>query len=194
MNKTRKRGRDAILGAAMQLFAENGYAGTSIREICQAARITKPVLYYHFRSKEHLYQELMIDCFSQDQKMLLRASQVGGTFRDRLVRIMESELKSAREDPLRVRFLTRMIFSPEEQRSRLNAVEQGEKKRSFLAGVFRDGVAAGAVRGKPIELATILMGMSLITIMENHFTGRPTLTRRNAMKLVDVLLDGCAAE
>ncbi len=194
MKKPKQGGRQAILSAAMRLFAEKGYAGTSTREICQAARITKPVLYYHFRSKEHLYQELMIDCFSQHQKVLLRASQAGGTFRERLIRIMEDELKSAREDPVRVRFLTRMIFSPEEQRPRFNAIARMEDDRTFLAGVFRDGVAAGAVRGKPLELATILMGMSLITILENLFTGRPTLTRRNAEKLVTVLLDGCAGE
>jgi len=194
MKKTGGGGRAAILTAAMRLFAEKGYAGTSTREICQAARITKPVLYYHFQSKEHLYQELMIDCFSQHQKVLLRASQAVGTFRDRLIAIMEYDLKSAREDPLKVRFLTRMIFSPEEQRPRFNAVERMENQRSFLAGIFREGVAAGAVRGKPRELATILMGMSLITILENLFTGRSTLTRRNAEKLVGVLLDGCSHE
>ena len=194
MKKARQGGREAILKAAVRLFAEKGYTGASTREICQAAGITKPVLYYHFRGKEHLYQELIIDCFSQHQKVLLRASQAGGTFRERLVRIMETNLKSAREDPWRVRFLTRMVFSPEEQRPRLNVVERLEDERAFLTGVFQDGIAAGLVRGKARELATITMGMSLITILANLFTGKPALNRRDAEKLVGVLLDGCAAE
>ncbi|NWG12691.1 MAG: TetR/AcrR family transcriptional regulator [Acidobacteria bacterium] len=191
MNRQRHGGRQAILEAAMRLFAEKGYAATSTREICKAARITKPVLYYHFRSKEHLYQELMIDCFGQHQKMLLRASQAAGGFRERLVRVMEEELKSAREEPLRVQFLIRMIFSPERRRPQFNAVARMEANRAFLADVFRKGVASGEVLGKPAELATIMMGMSLITILENLFTGKPTLTRRNAERLVGVLLDGC---
>jgi AcrR family transcriptional regulator len=194
MKKARQGGREAILKAAVRLFAEKGYTGASTREICQAAGITKPVLYYHFRGKEHLYQELIIDCFSQHQKVLLRASQAGGTFRERLVRIMETNLKSAREDPWRVRFLTRMVFSPEEQRPRLNVVARLEDERAFLTGVFQNGVAAGLVRGKPRELATVTMGMSLITILANLFTGKPALNRRDAEKLVGVLLDGCAAE
>jgi len=194
MKKARQGGREAILKAAVRLFAEKGYTGASTREICQAAGITKPVLYYHFRGKEHLYQELIIDCFSQHQKVLLRASQAGGTFRERLVRIMETNLKSAREDPWRVRFLTRMVFSPEEQRPRLNVVARLEEERAFLTGVFQNGVAAGLVRGKPRELATVTMGMSLITILANLFTGKPALNRRDAEKLVGVLLDGCAAE
>ena len=194
MKKARQGGREAILKAAVRLFAEKGYTGASTREICQAAGITKPVLYYHFRGKEHLYQELIIDCFSQHQKVLLRASQAGGTFRERLVRIMETNLKSAREDPWRVRFLTRMVFSPEEQRPRLNVVARLQDERAFLTGVFQNGVAAGLVRGKPRELATVTMGMSLITILANLFTGKPALNRRDAEKLVGVLLDGCAAE
>jgi len=194
MKNARQGGREAILKAAVRLFAEKGYTGASTREICQAAGITKPVLYYHFRGKEHLYQELIIDCFSQHQKVLLRASQAGGTFRERLVRIMETNLKSAREDPWRVRFLTRMVFSPEEQRPRLNVVARLEDERAFLTGVFQNGVAAGLVRGKPRELATVTMGMSLITILANLFTGKPALNRRDAEKLVGVLLDGCAAE
>ena len=194
MKNARQGGREAILKAAVRLFAEKGYTGASTREICQAAGITKPVLYYHFRGKEHLYQELIIDCFSQHQKVLLRASQAGGTFRERLVRIMETNLKSAREDPWRVRFLTRMVFSPEEQRPRLNVVARLEEERAFLTGVFQNGVAAGLVRGKPRELATVTMGMSLITILANLFTGKPALNRRDAEKLVGVLLDGCAAE
>ena len=194
MKNARQGGREAILKAAVRLFAEKGFTGASTREICQAAGITKPMLYYHFRGKEHLYQELIIDCFSQHQKVLLRASQAGGTFRERLVRIMETTLKSAREDPWRVRFLTRMVFSPEEQRPRLNVVARLEDERAFLTGVFQNGVAAGLVRGKPRELATVTMGMSLITILANLFTGKPALNRRDAEKLVGVLLDGCAAE
>ena len=60
------------MNAAMELFARKGYTGSSIREICQAAGVTKPVLYYHFRSKEQLYQELMLDIFNQTRKNLLR--------------------------------------------------------------------------------------------------------------------------
>ena len=41
--------------AAARLFASHGYAGTSVREIIRAAGVSRPVLYYHFGSKEGLY-------------------------------------------------------------------------------------------------------------------------------------------
>lgn len=50
--------RDRLLNTALQLFAEKGYEGTSVREIALAAEVTKPTLYYYFKSKEGLYLEL----------------------------------------------------------------------------------------------------------------------------------------
>lgn len=47
--------RDAILDVATQLFLEKGYAATSTNDICYAAHINKPSLYYFFESKRHLF-------------------------------------------------------------------------------------------------------------------------------------------
>ena len=48
---------DAILRSAMELFLEKGYSATSTNDICVAARINKPTLYYYFESKRHLFFE-----------------------------------------------------------------------------------------------------------------------------------------
>jgi AcrR family transcriptional regulator len=194
MKRNGHQARGAILAAAMRLFAEQGYAGTSTRAICQAAGITKPVLYYHFRSKEHLYQELMIDSFGQFQKALLRASKVQGPLRQRLIRVVHEDLKSTLDDPLRVQFVFRMIFSPERQRPEFNALESMERQRDFFAGIFREGIASGLLQGDPRHLATMLMGINLVLVLEHLFTGRPTLTRRNAQRVVDTLLEGCSVK
>lgn len=50
--------RGRILEAALQLFAETGYAGASIREIATAAGVQSASLYAHFPSKEHILSEL----------------------------------------------------------------------------------------------------------------------------------------
>jgi AcrR family transcriptional regulator len=53
--KERKR---SILNAARDLFARNGFKGTSVREIARAAGVSEALLYKHFASKEALYKEL----------------------------------------------------------------------------------------------------------------------------------------
>ncbi len=50
--------RGKILEAALKLFAERGYAGTSIREIAAAAGVKPATIYAHYPSKEHLLAEL----------------------------------------------------------------------------------------------------------------------------------------
>jgi AcrR family transcriptional regulator len=55
-NKNIKK-KDDILQTAMELFLEKGYNATSTNDICAAARINKPTLYYYFQSKRHLFFE-----------------------------------------------------------------------------------------------------------------------------------------
>ena len=47
--------RARLLETATELFAEKGYAGASVREIVEKAGVSKPVLYYYFKSKEGLF-------------------------------------------------------------------------------------------------------------------------------------------
>jgi AcrR family transcriptional regulator len=50
--------RERILDTAERLFAERGFAGTSVREITDAAAVNLGAVNYHFQSKENLYAEV----------------------------------------------------------------------------------------------------------------------------------------
>src|SRR4051812_19739242 len=51
--------RQRILTVANELFIEQGYEGTSLREIADRLDITKAALYYHFRSKDDILRVLL---------------------------------------------------------------------------------------------------------------------------------------
>jgi AcrR family transcriptional regulator len=51
--------RAAIVAAAMQLFARNGFRGTTTREIAAAVGVSEPVLYQHFAAKKDLYTAIV---------------------------------------------------------------------------------------------------------------------------------------
>jgi AcrR family transcriptional regulator len=61
--------RHRLLQAAGQLFAERGFEGTTVREICQHARVANiAAVNYYFRDKEHLYIEAVKSaCQDQEQ-------------------------------------------------------------------------------------------------------------------------------
>jgi AcrR family transcriptional regulator len=51
--------RKRILDVTTTLLAEQGYAGTSMRDIADELGVTKAALYYHFESKEHLLDAVL---------------------------------------------------------------------------------------------------------------------------------------
>lgn len=50
--------RDRILDIALELFTEQGYDGTSLRDIAERLGTTKAALYYHFERKQDIFLEL----------------------------------------------------------------------------------------------------------------------------------------
>jgi len=61
--KQRRRGntRQRIQDVALELFAEQGYEKTSLREIAERLEVTKAALYYHFKTKEEIIVSLFED-------------------------------------------------------------------------------------------------------------------------------------
>ena len=48
-----------ILAAALELFSQNGYAGTNIRELSASLGLVKSAMYKHFESKEEIWNTLL---------------------------------------------------------------------------------------------------------------------------------------
>ena len=57
--------RQRIQAVALELFAEQGYDKTSLREIAERLDVTKAALYYHFKSKEDIVASLVEDHFGK---------------------------------------------------------------------------------------------------------------------------------
>jgi AcrR family transcriptional regulator len=51
--------RAALLDAATALFADRGYAGTSLEDVASAARVTRGAVYHHFAGKQALFEAVL---------------------------------------------------------------------------------------------------------------------------------------
>ncbi len=54
-----ERSRTQILAAALRLFSSQGYRGTNMREIAEAAGVSTGNVYHQFKDKEALFQTLL---------------------------------------------------------------------------------------------------------------------------------------
>jgi len=61
--------RADILAAARRVFALRGFSGTSVREVAEAARVNKAMIYYYFEDKVDLYRAVLSDSFNAMQEI-----------------------------------------------------------------------------------------------------------------------------
>jgi len=76
--------REAVLKTAAQLFLEKSYGRTSMNDVADRLRITKPTLYHYFRNKE----EILLECYRIGtgliQQKLDKISAQGGSGLERV--------------------------------------------------------------------------------------------------------------
>ena len=71
--------KERILGAAETLFAQHGFAGTSLRQVTSRADVNLAAVNYHFGSKENLINEVFrrrMDEMSQARLRALEAAKI----------------------------------------------------------------------------------------------------------------------
>jgi AcrR family transcriptional regulator len=67
-----KTTRERILEVAQRRFTEQGYEGTSLREIAEDLGFTKAALYYHFQSKDQILEALLAPMEDMVAELLAR--------------------------------------------------------------------------------------------------------------------------
>ncbi len=106
--------RDRVLEVACELFAEAGFHGTHLREICKRAGTNVAGVCYHFHSKEGLYQAVVMEAgrrLSDYDEGLVASAHLPPE--ERLLNLVESLLqKLSAEGAWSAKLLTRELDNP----------------------------------------------------------------------------------
>lgn len=185
--------RDRLLSAALALFNERGYAATSVREIVEAAGVTKPVLYYHFQNKEGIYLHLMRTAFDEALPAVERVGSAAGSAADRLRRLANELYQMFLANESKVRLMHAIYYGPPQGAPHIDFNEFHIGIEKGLARIADDGVRAGEFADRDRELmALAVMGcLEMAMQMKLSTPERPCgLTGLNQM--LDVVLAGLA--
>jgi len=60
----------AILNAALDMFSQKGYSAVSIRDICAIVKIKESTIYYHFKNKEAILNELLSEFENRSEALI----------------------------------------------------------------------------------------------------------------------------
>ncbi|MGW7330723.1 TetR/AcrR family transcriptional regulator [Streptomyces sp. NPDC054840] len=178
----RRRGdtRQRIQDVALELFAEQGYEKTSLREIAERLEVTKAALYYHFKTKEDIIISLFEDLTRPIDELITWAEGQPRTLetkREVLRRYSEAMAGGA--------VLYRFMQENQATTRELSIGETVKKRLFTLVELLRtqDGPLTDQVRCVS-ALFTLHAGMMFL----QHVEGNPEETRLAALEVATDLI------
>jgi len=182
---------DRILMNSLELFASKGYDATSVREICEAAGITKPTLYHFFGSKEGVYRALVDGALEDFSKAVTRAVQGPGSAVERLQRVGRAYFESARGRRDLLRFIFGLVHNPATSAPRTDFPRFYDEVVAQIAAEVEGGVARGEFVPARTDLRMLmLMGALGEALCGYLIVGKPQLSPALADALIDAVVAG----
>lgn len=182
---------DQIMEAALEVFADKGYAGATMDEVAHSAGVTKGTIYLYFTSKEALF----LSSIRRELETLLA-----------LLPEVRIEADGSVEDLARgvARSLVGMLMSPRITRliplvvaevnhlpglTRLYREEMLPKANLELAAVLRTAMELGILRPlAPIITARALLGMFLTFAVTQEVFGAKEVTPMDNETIADTIV------
>lgn len=149
--------RHALLRAGINLFAEKGYAGSSVREIVSLAGVTKPVLYYYFQSKEGLFQAILDSAAEEQEVILEEALEKPGTTLERIVHLYHRIYQGLMENLQLFKLINHLFFGPPQSAPRYDIERFHRRMAEVIKEIYLGGLRQGEVKEVDPEEATLLV-------------------------------------
>jgi AcrR family transcriptional regulator len=160
INTLENNAKERLLETATELFAEKGYAGASVREIVEKAGVSKPVLYYYFKSKEGLFYAILEWAADVQQNILQEIFEARGTVLERFIFLYRRITEGIRQYQSLYIMIHGLIYGPPQgvpeydfglyQRHMLEAVKQ----------IFAEGVSRNEIQNVDAEeVAFLVLGL-----------------------------------
>ena len=194
-------GKDEILQAATDLFAENGFDAVSVSSIACRAGTSKANVFHHFGNKDALYLAVMRDACARFASAVERLGDHTAGFDERVRGFVRDDLELMRSQPDRAHLILREVLESGPCRGRALASEVFDEQFTLIVNLFRAGQENGEVTREvpPALAASMLLACNTFMFQSQHvlrhlpgvdFVDDP---ERYAALVGRVLLDGLRA-
>ena len=141
-NNTRAR----ILETATDLFAEKGYAGTYVREIVEKAGVSKPALYYYFKSKEGLFYAILEWATDAQREILNEVFEASGTVQERFVFLYRRLYEGIQEYQSLYKMIHGLIYGPPQGAPEYDFYKYQAEMFVAVKRIYAEGLTAGEIK------------------------------------------------
>lgn len=162
---------EKIKNAAREVFHNKGYAATRTRDIAEAAGINLALLNYYFRSKEKLFDIIMMEAM---QSFMLSMSSTFNdpdtTLHEKLNLVVNKYIDHLTKEPqIPLFILSEMRNNPE------GLAEKFKAKTAIMGSVMMQQYLEGVEKGEVRQLNFYHFMMNLIGLTVFPFSARPLL-------------------
>lgn len=197
MAKDAPETRRQILRAALTRFADGGYAATSVQQIVDGAKVSKPALYYHFQDKAGLFQALVHEAHDERYRILREAAANTKGIRAQLENLLAGlfEYFSKNRELMRISFAT-MFAAPGEVPDNLCYADKCERNFEFVHSLIKLALKNGELDGRfdSRELAFGFYGLANFYLVAHLIAPDCQPDRNTARRIVELFLAGAAPE
>jgi AcrR family transcriptional regulator len=183
--------RERLLIAALDIFTEKGYASTSVREIVEAARVTKPVLYYYFGNKEGIYLELMREPFKVLERILEETAHEELSSRERVMQMYDRIFLLFLENLKSARLMYSIYYGPPQGAPFIDFENYHMKIKEVTELIVNDGIKSGEFRPVNADTLTWVLIGALNFVFEEQLCHRsPMIDKKGLSDMLDLIFDG----
>jgi len=149
-----------LLEAGITLFAEKGYASTSVREITARAGVTKPVLYYYFKNKEGLFRAIMNTAAELQQALLEEILETTGTALNRFIHFYRRFYEEVLKNKDFFKMINNLIFGPPQGAPDYDIEQYHSRMVNVIKSIYMDGLKLKEVdEADPEAVAMLVVGI-----------------------------------
>lgn len=161
--------KEKILDAALTLFAENGYGGTSVEQIANIVGIKAPSLYKHYKGKEDILNALIDSAEVRYEEMFESEKNIGKVpqSREEFIKVNMERVSFTMRDPI-IRKIRMLLVHEQFRNERISEVTTRHQldgiQRMFakiIKGMMDEGIV---VEDDPKLLAVELTAPAVLQI------------------------------
>jgi AcrR family transcriptional regulator len=185
-NKQHKK--EAVLRAATRMFNEKGFHATSLDEIAMVLNVTKPTVYYYFKSKDDILYESVLLGLQLITDGINRVKMRGGRAFDQLQACMDVYANIVMEDFGRCVVSVGENPLPESQRREIRQIKS--EVDLVIRHLIDDCVEEGSIRKCNSKMAGFLLAGGLGSIARWYAEGGELSSEEVSVIIRDYLLNG----
>ena len=184
--------RSHILQAAEECFAQRGYDGVGVAEICRRAGVTKGGFYHHFSSKQAVFLELLTRWLAGLGTQIAAARGEAETVPEgflQMARMTRQVFQAAGGQlPIFLEFLTQAMHDPEVWQATIAPYRQ---YRAFFRDMVEAGIAEGTLRPVDPEVAAqVIVSLAVGLVLQGLLDPDGADWGQVAEEGVQMLLEG----